>query len=186
MRGTHDPRRAMHIHSHVLRRIQARLTRVDTRPDPSRPTIELPHQLAHSTDSRRGRREGVEEGVTFVVDLVAVEARACRAHDAAVLRERLAVGVGAELLEQPSGSLDVGEHHRHRSRQAAPPLSQPDPLSARSHSQGGATIDRRLPVRMLGSFTTPSSDPFGAAHLGARDVLRADGLRSRSSASSAI
>ena len=81
VRGTHDPRRAMHIHAHVLRWIQARLARVDTRPDPYRPIIEPPHQLAHSTDSRRGRREGVEEGVALVVDLVAVVAGAGLAHD---------------------------------------------------------------------------------------------------------
>ena len=55
------------------------------------------------------RREGEEEGVALRVDLDAAVASARLADDAAVLGERLRVGLGAELVQQPRRALDVGE-----------------------------------------------------------------------------
>ena len=55
------------------------------------------------------RREGDEEGVALRVDLDAAVAREGLAQDAAVLGERLCVGLAPELVQQPGRALDVGE-----------------------------------------------------------------------------
>ena len=114
MRGAHDACGAVHIEADVLRWVERRFAGVDPDADADGAGIEFLHRFGHRVDGGLGGGERVEEGVAFVVDLVSVEARARRAHDAAVLGERVSVGVGAELLEQPSGSFNVGEHHRHR------------------------------------------------------------------------
>ena len=58
--------------------------------------------------SRRGR-EREEEGVTLRIDLDPALPGAGLADDAAVLGERIGVGLGAELVQELRRALDVGE-----------------------------------------------------------------------------
>ena len=112
----HDPRRPMHIHAHVLGRIEARLARVDPDPQPDQAGFESAHRLLDRRYRLDGRRKGVEKRVTLAVDLVASMAGARLPHDPPVLCQRLPICLLAELGQQPRRALDIGEDERHRPR----------------------------------------------------------------------
>jgi len=99
--GAHDPRRLVHLLPDVLRRVEARLSGVDTRAHPDRLPLEGGHRLLDCGNGLSRRGEGVEEPVSGGVDLVAVVARAGRSHDPSLLVERGEVRVATEFLQQP-------------------------------------------------------------------------------------
>ena len=112
----HDPRRAMDVEPDVLRRVQRGSTGVDPHADRDQAAVELGDGLAHRIERRRWLREGEEERVSLVVDLVAAVALACTPDHDAVVDERRPVPLHAEALEQPRRPLDIREHQRHRPR----------------------------------------------------------------------
>ena len=71
VRGAHDPRGEVHVHPHILGRVEARLARVHADANADRPFLQARRRLAHGRDRLLRRGKGVEEGVAFVVDLVA-------------------------------------------------------------------------------------------------------------------
>ena len=104
----HDPRRPVHVEADVLGRVENRLARVHADPDPNRPMLEPAHRLLDGHDCRPGSRKRIEEGIALLVDLVAGCERL--AHDAAMLCERVAVGLLAELAQETRRALHVCEN----------------------------------------------------------------------------
>ena len=115
VRRGHDPRCAMNVDADVLRAVQDGLSRVDPNPDQHPAGLDHLRGGASSGYGLARARKGVEEGITLVVDLVPVETAERIAHGRSMLREQLAVPVGAGVEEQPRRALDVGEHEGHRS-----------------------------------------------------------------------
>ena len=72
VRGRHQPSRTMNVHPDVFRRIEPRLARVNADTDPDRAGLEALQRLRHRRDGVLRRCEGVEEGVPFVIHLIAV------------------------------------------------------------------------------------------------------------------
>jgi hypothetical protein len=116
VRCAHDPGRLMDVDAHVLRRIEHRLARVHTDPDPHRTLGKRRHGLRHRRHRLRRRRERQEEAVARVIDLVARVRTERLPHRPTVVGQRLLESLGAELPEQRRRTLDVREHERHRSR----------------------------------------------------------------------
>jgi hypothetical protein len=82
---------------------------VDAHADPDRPGGErLLGRCRRAQRTGRGGK-GDEEGIPLRVDLDAAVDAERGAQDAAVLRERLGVGFGAQLVQQLRRALDVGE-----------------------------------------------------------------------------
>ena len=156
MRSAHDPRRPVHVHPDVLRRIETWLASVHADPHSDRPAVKPLHQRGHSRNGGLRGCEGIEECVTLVVNLVARVLSACLAHDPSVLGECLPVPLDTELAEQPRGSFDVGEYHRHRPRR----------LNHRSHLA-------RLSCERARE-TTPGGAVRGATHPTATRTARSD------------
>jgi hypothetical protein len=102
----------VHFLPYVLRRIEARLARVDADPDPDSRLREAGHRLLHCDHGLARRSEGVEEPVPGRVDLVAGVAGECRPDDPPLLVERGEIGIAAELAQQARRALHVGEHQR--------------------------------------------------------------------------
>ena len=115
VRRRHDPRRPVDVEPDVLRRVEDRLAGVDAHPDPDRPALERLERFAHRPHRVGGRREGGEEAVAGVVDLVAAVAVERSAQGLSVLAERAPVLLRPEGVEEPRRSLDVGEDERDRS-----------------------------------------------------------------------
>ena len=75
VRRCHDPRRPVYVHADVPRSVQNRLSRMDADPYSNRAgRLELRGRRASGSHRLARSREGVEEGVALIVDLVSVEA----------------------------------------------------------------------------------------------------------------
>ena len=109
-----DARGAMDVHPDVLGRIEPRLARVDADAKADRAARQRCLHLADGIDSRRRVRERVEEGVSFVIDLVPRPAAERLADEPPVLAQLLEVALLTEIREQLRRARDVGEHERHR------------------------------------------------------------------------
>ena len=112
----HDPSRLVHVRPDVLGRIEHRLARMHTDPDPHRPVGKRRHRLRHRRYRFRRRRERVEQAVARVINLVARVRTERLPQSAAVVGQRLLISLGAELVQQRRRTLDVREHERHCSR----------------------------------------------------------------------
>ena len=109
-----DARASVHVDSDVSLLGYTRLAGVEPHPDADRPIGQAALGV-HGRGSRvRRPRERHEERVTLRIDLDTVVGRTGRAHDPAMIVERIAVPV-AELVQQPRRPLDVREEERHHS-----------------------------------------------------------------------
>ncbi len=84
---------------------------MNAHPNANRPLAERLLPLARGGQSLRGPREGDEEGIALGVDLDPPVAHERLAQHAAVVGEEVGVG-GAELVQETSRALDVGEEER--------------------------------------------------------------------------
>ena len=107
-----DPRALVHVEADVPLLRQARLARMQPHPNADRPVGQRPLAVGGRGDGVRGAAEGDEERVTLRVDLDAFVVGKGGAESPPMLVERLRVIV-AELVQQPSRPLDVGEQQRH-------------------------------------------------------------------------
>jgi hypothetical protein len=107
----HDPRRAVHIQSDVLRRIQCWLAAVDADSHASL-RLKVRHGIADGRDRGRSTLEGIEERVALVVDLIALVSGEGRSDSSAVVSECLSVAVFTQALKQPCRSFHVRENER--------------------------------------------------------------------------
>ena len=117
MPGHPDPRRTMHTNPHIAIDAAPRLTRVQPHPHPDlrplRPRMreQVTLRIHRRRDRVLRRLEGDEERIPLVIDLSAVVRRERRTQNPVMLRQQLRV-VRAELLQEPSRSLHVGEEER--------------------------------------------------------------------------
>jgi hypothetical protein len=103
---------AMDVRADVALLGQERRARVNTDANAHRARVEaLDDRLGSSERARRSRKRD-EECVPLRVDLDSTLERTRFADDPPMLRECRGVVLGAELVEQPGGSLDVGEEER--------------------------------------------------------------------------
>src|SRR5262249_10336209 len=109
---------------------------MDADADPDWPRLEPDQRLAHRRQRLVRGGECVEEPVPLVVDLVPSVSAERLPHDSPVLRERLAVGVRAELLEQLGRPLDVRALQRHCPRRLY--IAHRGRLSLRGRDNGNA------------------------------------------------
>ena len=113
--GSHDPRSLVDVEADVLRRGHERLAGVEAHADeelaPLGPGVreEGALSLARCGERLACALKGDDEGVAFVVHLVAAMAHERRAQEPAMVVQRLRVAVDAQLCDQPRGALDVGE-----------------------------------------------------------------------------
>ena len=175
--GAHHPRGQMNVLPDVLRRIDTRLPRMHPHPNPDHPSRQGSLSLGNRSHRLPRRGEGVEEGVTLVVDLVAETERL--AHEPAVLAQCLAVRVLPQLPEQTRGAFDVREHQRHlavgllahppKSSLLKPPMSRARSVVdsggdgvpvLRCRASGGSQVLPR--VRVAGSDAAGGAEARGA------------------------
>jgi hypothetical protein len=107
-------RAAMDVDPDVALRSHVGGARVQAHPHGERPRRERPLPGCRGADGSGGGREGDEERVPLGVDLHTALGGERSSEDAAVLGERLGVGVGPELAQEAGGPLDIGEQERHR------------------------------------------------------------------------
>ena len=107
--GRGDPRGAVHVLSDVALVGEQGRPGVQADPHLDRPGASAAVSLGRGRERTRRGREGDEEGVALGVDLDPAVARAGLAHHPPVLGQRLRVGLGAELVQEPRRALDVGE-----------------------------------------------------------------------------
>jgi hypothetical protein len=72
--------------------------------------------MHRSRDSVVRPPEDHEECVALGLDLDTLAGRDGLAQQAVVLGQQVAVGVGAQRLQKPRGTFDIGEQDRHRAR----------------------------------------------------------------------
>ena len=110
-----DPRRSVHIDPAVLSVHDERFARMQPHPDAEVAAGERVLR-SHGPGQRLARTgKGGEEAVALGAELDAVASVHLLAENVAVLGQRLAVPLRAELLEQGGRPLDVGEQQRDRS-----------------------------------------------------------------------
>ena len=85
---------------------------MDADPDADRPAGERVLRIGGGLERRSRTGEGEEEGISLRVDLHPTVVGKGRAYGRTVLGERLCVALGAELVQEGSGALDVGEDER--------------------------------------------------------------------------
>ena len=142
MRGSADPRGAMHIHADVARPLDERLARVERHSHAdlhaSRPPLggDRPLRLDVHSEGVDRARERDEERIALGVDLEAVPFRERGAQEPALLGEQVGVFL-PQAFQQPGRTLDVREQERDRA---------------------GRDGRRRLPeARVIGDAHMPSS-----------------------------
>jgi hypothetical protein len=109
MPGRHDPRAHVHVRTQVALLCQLRRARMEANPDPDRTVGESFRCYSRRRERAACGREGNQEGIALRVDLDAAVGPERLAHDAAVLRQRLPVSVGAKLMQKLRGALHVRE-----------------------------------------------------------------------------
>ncbi len=112
----HDPGGLVHVHAHVLGRVESGITRVDADPDADRTRLQALHRLADRGHGALRGGERIEERIPFVVHLVASMSGERLPDHPPVLPQRRAICVSAEIFEQPGRSLHVREHQSHGAR----------------------------------------------------------------------
>jgi hypothetical protein len=109
-----DARRDMHVVAHVAVLGQKRGAGVDADPHVDAPGGECRRQRERGLQRSLRGREGEEERVSLRVHLDAALCGACLADQPPVLRKRLCVRLGTEVVQEPCRSLDVGEEEGDR------------------------------------------------------------------------
>ena len=115
-----DPGAAVDIDPDVALRGHGGCAGVQTHSHGDRPRRERPLPTGRSGDRPGGGRKGDEERIPLGVDLHTPFGDERIPQEAAVLGERLPVGVRPELLQEAGGALDVSEQERHRPRGQVP------------------------------------------------------------------
>ena len=109
-----DPGRSVNVRADVAFLGQERRARVQPHPHLDRSGGQRLRECPGSDKRTIGRREREEKGVALRIHFNASLSSARLANDPAMPGERLRIGVGAQPIEQPRGSLYVSEEKGHR------------------------------------------------------------------------
>src|SRR5581483_6581250 len=146
--GGRDSRAQVHVGAHVALVGQVRRAGVEPHADADRAAAKRRLRLPRRLGRVDGGREGDAEGISLGIHLDATVPREGLAQQAAVLGERLGVGLGAEVVQQLGGALDVGEQEGHRSRGQIAPHARRMP-HGRTPFQRAPRGGRRRRVRVV-------------------------------------
>ena len=110
----HDPGRRVHVHAHVLGRVEPWLARMHPYADRDRPGLQPAHRLRDGCDGLPGQRRRRRRRHRPRSPPRSPSGGRRPPDDAAVLAQGLAILLLAQLFEQPRRALDVGEDERDR------------------------------------------------------------------------
>ena len=120
VRDRRDARRAVDVGADVALVGDVRRSGVDAHADADGRCGQTPLGGLGGCQRSSRRREGNEERVPLCIHLHPTLARKCRAHDPAVILQRVGIALGAELGQEPRRALDVGEEKRDGSGRKLP------------------------------------------------------------------
>ena len=115
MPGACDTSAQVDVGADVALRCDVRRSRVKAHPDPNRSVGQRSLSCLGGGHGIPGRTKGNEEGVALGIDLDPSMASKRVAQEGSVLSERAGVALGAQLVEQSCGAVDVSEQERDRS-----------------------------------------------------------------------
>ena len=150
-----DPGRPVHVDANVAFLGQMRAAGVDAHAHPDRARGQSGLGRLRRSQSTGGRGEGDEDGIALRIDLDAAVGTARLTQDAAMFRECAGIGIGAQRLKQPGGTLHVGEqegdgsggqvapHGRHHAPGWLPRGPGPGPPTIRRAEELGLLADQR-------------------------------------------
>ena len=114
--GRGDPGRSVHIDADIPVLAKVRRPSVDANPHLNRARGQFPYCLRSGPHCLGSGWERDEERVAVRIDLRSAVSDERLAQYAAMLRERMRVPIGAQLVQQPCRAFDVGEEEGNRSR----------------------------------------------------------------------